>query len=195
MPKNPPTIIIETSARHAHMSKNDFEAIFGKKAKLTKFRQLSQPHNYAANEKIILRVNKNKLRNVRIVGPFREKTQIEISKTDAYNLGIVALARESGDLEGTPGLIIVGPKGKIKTHNGVILAHRHIHASPSDAKKYKVKHRQLVSVKFDGPKSVTFHNVLIRVDKTFTWRMQIDTDEANAAGVDEKHNIGKVIIT
>ena len=187
-------IIIETSARHAHMSKEDFEAIFGKKEKLTKFRQLSQPHNYAANEKIILRVNKNKLKNVRIIGPFREKTQIEISKTDAYYLGIPALARESGNLEGTPGLTIIGPKGKIKIRSGVILAHRHIHASPSDAKKYKVKHRQLVSVKFDGPRSVTFHNVLIRVDKTFTWRMQVDTDEANAAGVDEKHNIGKVII-
>ncbi|MEA3463658.1 MAG: phosphate propanoyltransferase [Patescibacteria group bacterium] len=195
MSKNPPAIIIETSARHIHISKDDFEAIFGKGTKLTKFRQLSQPHIYAANEVIVLKTNKDELRDVRILGPFREKTQIEISKTDAYCLGIPALVRESGNLEDTPGLTIVGPKGKIKIRNGVILAHRHIHASPSDAKKHKVKHKQLVSVKSNGPRSVTFHNVLIRVDKTFSWRMQIDTDEANAAGVDEEHNMGEVIIT
>jgi len=188
------TIIIETSARHVHISKTDFEAIFGKGAKLTMFRQLSQPHSFAANEVVTLKTTKDELRNVRILGPFKEKTQVEISKTDAYYLGIPALVRESGNLDGTPGLTIIGPKGEIKISCGVILAHRHIHASPADAKKHGVKHGQLVSVKFDGPRSVTFHNVLVRVDKNFTWRMQIDTDEANAAGVDEENNIGEIII-
>ena len=194
MSKNPIKIIIETSARHVHISKSDFEAVFGKGEKLTLFRQLSQPHSFAANEVVSIRTTKDELRNVRILGPFKEKTQVEISKTDAYYLGIPALVRESGNLDGTPGLTIIGPRGEVKIRSGVILAHRHIHASPNDAQKYGVKHSQLVSVKFNGPRAVTFHNVLIRVDKIFDWRMQIDTDEANAAGVDEEHNVGEVII-
>ena len=133
-----PTIIIETSARHVHISKEDFEVLFGKGAKLTMFRQLSQPHSYAANEIVILSTAKDELRNVRILGPFKDRTQVEISKTDSYYLGIPALTRESGDLDGTPGITIVGPKGEVKIRSGVILAHRHIHASPSDAKKYRV---------------------------------------------------------
>jgi len=187
-------IIIETSARHVHISKQDFEAIFGKGTELTMLRQLSQPHSYAANEVITLKTTKDELRNTRILGPFKEKTQVEISKTDAYYLGIPALTRESGNLDGTPGLTIAGPKGEVKIRSGVILAHRHIHASPADAKKYKVKHGQLVSVKFKGDRGVKFYNVLVRVDKEFSWRMQIDTDEANAAGIDEEHNVGEVIL-
>lgn len=194
MSKNPPTIIIETSARHVHISKADFEAIFGKGAELTMLHQLSQPHSYAANEVTTLKTIKDELKNVRILGPIKERTQVEISKTDAYYLGIHALVRESGDLDGTPGLTIAGPKGEVKIRSGVILAHRHIHASPADAKKYKVKHGQLVSVKFKGGRGVKFYNILVRVDKEFSWRMQIDTDEANAAGIDEEHNVGEVIV-
>ena len=187
-------IIIETSARHVHISKADFEAVFGKSAELTMFRQLSQPHSFAANEIVTLKTAKDELKNVRILGPIKDRTQVEISKTDAYYLGIPALVRESGDLDGTVGLTIAGPKGEVKIRSGVILAHRHIHASPADAKKYGVKHGQLVSVKFSGPRGLTFHNVLVRVDKKFSWRMQIDTDESNAAGVDEENNVGKVIV-
>ena len=194
MSKNQTTIIIETSARHVHISKQDFEAIFGKGAELTKLRQLSQPHSYAANEVVTLKTAKDELKNVRILGPLKDKTQVEISKTDAYYLGIPALVRESGNLDGTPGLTIIGPKGEVTIRSGVILAHRHIHASPADAKKYKVKHGQFVSVEFKGVRGVRFYNVLVRVDKKFSWRMQIDTDEANAAGVDEEHNVGEVII-
>ncbi|MFH0923913.1 MAG: phosphate propanoyltransferase [Candidatus Falkowbacteria bacterium] len=187
-------IIIETSARHVHISKADFEAVFGKGAELTMLRRLSQPHSYAANEVVDLKTSKDELRNVRILGPLKDRTQVEISKTDSYYLGIPALARESGNLDGTPGITIVGPKGEVKIRSGVILAHRHIHASPADAKKYKVKRGQLVSVKFQGPRGVKFYNVLVRVDKKFSWRMQIDTDEANAAGIDEEHNVGEVIV-
>jgi len=192
--KNPIKIIIETSARHVHISKTDFETIFGKGTELTMFRQLSQPHSFAANEVVTLKTVKDELKNVRILGPLQKRTQVEISKTDAYYLGIPALVRESGNLDGTPGLTIIGPKGEVEIRSGVILAHRHIHASPDDAKKYGVKHGQMVSVKFNGPRGVSFYNVLVRVDKKFTWRMQIDTDEANAAGVDEENNVGEVII-
>ncbi len=193
--QEPIKVIIEISARHAHLSVADFEALFGKGARPTMFRQLSQPHSFAAQETITIKTAKNELRHVRILGPCKKRTQVEISKTDAYYLGIPALVRESGDLDGTPGLTLIGPKGEIKIRSGVILAHRHIHASPADAKKYGVKYGQLVSVKFaQGNRALTFHNVLVRVDKKFTWRMQIDTDEANAAGVDEEHNIGEVII-
>ncbi len=195
MPNKPIKIIIEISARHLHISRADFEAVFGKGLELTKFRQLSQPHSYAADEVVALKTLKDELKNVRILGPFKNKTQVEISKTDAYYLGIPALVRESGNLNGTPGLTIVGPKGEVKIRSGVILAHRHIHASPVEARKYKVKHGQFVSVKFNkGSRAVTFHNVLVRVSGDFKWRMQIDTDEANAAGVDEEHNVGEVIL-
>jgi len=194
MAKQPIKIIIEISARHLHMSKADFKAIFGKDAELTVFRRLSQPHSFAANELVTLKTAKDELKNVRILGPFKKQTQVEISKTDAFYLGIPILVRESGNLEGTPGLTIVGPKGEIKIRNGVILAHRHIHASPSDAKKYGVKHKQLVSVKFNnGPRAVTFHKAMVRVSRDFSWRMQVDTDEANAAGVDEENNVGEII--
>ncbi len=184
-------IIIEISARHVHLSVADFEALFGKGARPTKFRQLSQPHSYAAHETVVVKTAKNMLQNVRILGPCKEHTQVEISKTDAYYLGIPALVRESGNLDGTPGLTLIGPKGEVKIRSGVILAHRHIHASPEDAKKYGVKHGQMVSVKFGiGNRALTFHNVLVRVHKTFSWRMQVDTDEANAAGINDVDNVG-----
>ncbi len=193
--KEPIKVIIEVSARHAHLSVVDFEALFGKGARPTMFRQLSQPHSFAAQETITIKTVKNELKHVRVLGPCTERTQIEISKTDAYYLGIPALVRESGDLDGTPGLTLIGPKGEVKIRSGVILAHRHIHASPADAKKYGLKHGQMVSVKFaHGSRALTFHNVLVRVHKNFVWRMQVDTDEANAAGIDDEHNIGEVII-
>lgn len=195
MPKKVPIkIIIEVSARHAHLSKDDFEALFGKGKKPTLFRQLSQPHTFAANEIVDVQTSKNILRHVRVLGPFKERTQLEISKTDAYYLGIPALVRESGDLEGTPGLTLSGPAGKVKIRSGVILAHRHIHTSPEEAKKYGLKHGQMVSVRCSGPRAVIFRNVLVRVDKIFSWRMQIDTDEANAAGIDDENDMGEVII-
>lgn len=194
MSKKSIKIIIEISARHIHISKIDLEAVFGQGAELTMFRQLSQPHSFAANEVVTLKTAKDDFKNVRILGPIKERTQVEISKTDAYYLGLPALVRESGNLAGTPGLTIAGPKGEVKIRSGVILAHRHIHASPVDAKKYGLKHGQLISVKFNRLRGVTFHNVLIRVSKIFTWRMQIDTDEANAAGIDEENNVGEVII-
>ncbi|MFH1662204.1 MAG: phosphate propanoyltransferase [Candidatus Falkowbacteria bacterium] len=187
-------IIIEISARHVHISKSDFETIFGQGVELTKFKQLSQPHSYAANEIVNLTTFKDELKNVRILGPLKDRTQVEISKTDAYYLGIPALVRESGNLDGTPGLTLVGPKGSVKIRSGVILAHRHIHASPTDAKKYGVKHGQTVSAKIGGDRGMTFHNVLVRVDKTFDWRMQVDTDEANAAGISDENNIGEVYV-
>ena len=115
MLKKPIKIIIETSARHLHISRTDFKAIFGEGAELTKFRQLSQPHSFAANEVVTLKTSKDELKYVRILGPLKERTQIEISKTDAYYLGIPALVRESGNLNGTPGLTIIGHKKEIKT--------------------------------------------------------------------------------
>lgn len=195
MTKKKIEVFIEVSARHVHLTIADFEELFGKGARPTKFRQLSQPHSYAAHETLVIKTSKNMLQNVRLLGPCKERTQIEMSKTDSYYLGIPALVRESGDLDGTPGLTLIGPKGEVKVRSGVILAHRHIHASQADAKKYGVKHGQMVSVKFGaGHRAVTFHNVLIRVGKGFDWRMQVDTDEANAAGITDVDNVGELIV-
>jgi len=194
MPKKRYRIIVEISGRHCHLSKNDFEVLFGKGRKPTLFRQLSQPHSFAANETVTIKTPKSELKNVRVLGSLKDRTQVEISKTDSYYLGIPAIAHESGELDNTPGLTIIGPKNEVKIRSGVILAHRHIHASEEDAKKFKLKQGQLVSVNVGGPRGLTFHEVLVRVDKTFTWRMQIDTDEANAAGITDINNMGEVII-
>lgn len=174
-------ILVETSARHVHLCTKDLETLFGKGAELTFKKALSQPGQFACEERVKLVGPKKEIPNVIILGPVRPNTQIELSYTDARTLGIDAPLRESGDLEGTPGIKIVGPCGEIETDSGVIIAKRHIHMTPEDAEAYGVENGQIVSVKIESGRTAVLGDVVIRVSPKFSLAMHIDTDESNAA--------------
>ncbi|MBQ7474489.1 MAG: phosphate propanoyltransferase [Clostridia bacterium] len=175
-------IIVETSARHVHLTEEHIEALFGKGATLTFKKALSQPGQFASEERVTLVGPKKTIPNVSILGPARSATQVEVSLTDARTLGVAAPVRESGDIKGTPGLKIVGPAGEIEIEEGVIAAKRHIHFTPEDAEKFGVSDKQIVSVKIDSAdRSTVFGDVVVRVSPKFSAAMHIDTDESNAA--------------
>ncbi len=179
----PIPIPIEVSAHHIHLSKEDVQKLFGDGYALTFEYELSQPGQYACKEKVSLIGPKGRIDNVRILGPERKETQIEIAMTEEFKLGIQAPIRASGDLDGTPGITIEGPKGSITTDKGVILALRHIHMSFEDALRFGIRDNDIVQVMVEGERGITFDEVLIRVDKNFRLAMHIDTDEANASGI------------
>lgn len=187
-------IKIEVSARHIHLKKEDFEKLFGDSAELTIMKKLSQPGMFAANEMVKIKDEFFELDRVRIVGPLRSYTQIEISETEARNFKIDPPLRKSGDIEGTPGMTIIGPKGQVEIGNGVIIAKRHIHMTPEDAKKLGIKEGDLLKVKIEGERGLVFENVVARIDESFSWACHIDTDEGNAAGISGCCN-GEVIIS
>jgi len=193
MKKEPIPIIIEVSARHAHLSKDDFEQLFGKGKKLTPMKKLLQDGQFASWEWVSIKTAKGEIEHVRVVGPFREQTQVEISLTDAYRLGIEPLIRPSGQLDRTPGLTLISEKAKINTGGGTILSQRHIHASTKEAKQYGLKDGQVVSVKAGKEREIIFNNVTVKVRDRYKWRFHIDTDEANAASI-ENGDRGGVII-
>lgn len=179
--------IIETSARHVHLTTEALEILFGKGYELTKKKDLSQPGQFACVERVNVIGPKRELANVSILGPVRNACQVELSATDARSIGIDSVIRESGDIEGTPGCKLVGPKGELELEQGVIVAKRHIHMTPADAEKFGVADKQIVSVKAESDvRSCTFDDVVIRVKDNFKLAMHIDTDESNAAfGVKE----------
>lgn len=186
---------IEISARHVHLTKEAFEILFGREAKLTIRNQLSQPGTFAAEERIALKTEKEEIPNVRILGPLRKYSQVEISKTDARHLGISPPIRDTHELElaGTPGICLIGPIGHIKLTQGVIIPWRHIHISPLEAAEAGLKDGDLVKVDIDSdPRSVIFENVLVRIAPNYKLAMHIDTDEANAAGIEEGE-VGRLI--
>ncbi len=176
-------INIEVSARHIHVSQEDLEALFGKDYQLKKLRDLTVPPEFAAQETVEVINGDKKISKVRIIGPVRKETQIELSFTDAVKLGLNPPVRISGDLEGTPGITLVGPKGKLKLERGVIISWRHIHCGPKEAREIGVNDRQIVSVLVKGDRSLVFHNVVVRVRGGDVLCMHIDTDEGNAAGI------------
>lgn len=176
-------VTIEVSARHVHLSKEDLYTLFGLGYTLTKRNDLSQPGQFAAEETVTLVGPKDKIEKVRILGPLRNKTQVEISKTDGYKLGISAPIRNSGDISGSAAGKLIGPKGEVDLEEGIIYAWRHIHASVEDAESLDLKDKDIISVKVEGERALTFGNVLVRVSPNFQLAFQIDTDEANAAGV------------
>jgi putative phosphotransacetylase len=177
------TVLVETSARHIHLSQADLETLFGEGYELTNKKDLSQPGQFACVEKVTV-VGPRGESKMSILGPVRNATQVEVSLTDARSLGIKALVRESGDIEGTAGCKLVGPKGEIEIECGVIAAKRHIHMTTSDAKEFGIQDKDVVSVKVttDG-RSLTFGDVVCRVSDSYALAMHIDTDEANAAGI------------
>ena len=174
-------ILVETSARHVHLSEDDLAVLFGAGATLTHKKDLSQPGQFACEERVKLVGPKKEIANVIILGPVRPSTQVELSYTDARTLGVDAPLKESGDLEGTPGIKIIGPAGEVEIDKGVIIAKRHIHMTPEDAAAYGVENGQIVSVKVESQRTATLGDVVIRVSPKFKLAMHIDTDESNAA--------------
>lgn len=175
--------VVETSARHVHVTQEDLETLFGKGYELTKKKDLSQPGQYACEERVTVVGSKKELAGVSILGPVRPATQVEISLTDARSIGVAAPIRESGDIAGSGACKLVGPAGEVELKEGVIAAKRHIHATPEDAKKLGVQDKDVVSVKIEtGERSLVFGDVVVRVSPKFALAMHIDTDESNAAG-------------
>lgn len=176
-------ILIGVSARHVHLSLKDLENLFGKNYNLTKDRKLNCPGEFAAKETIDIKSGERILKNVRIIGPIREKTQAELSHTDIVYLKIKPVVRLSGDIKNTPGAIFIGPKGKIKIKEGIINNWRHIHCNLKKAKELNLKEGMLVSVKTKGDCSLIFNNVKVRISKECPFSLHLDTDEGNAAGI------------
>ncbi|HHV43049.1 MAG TPA: phosphate propanoyltransferase [Firmicutes bacterium] len=174
---------IGVSNRHIHLSKEDLATLFGEGHELTKIKDLSQPGQFATDEKVIIVGPKGAITGVRVLGPVRKATQVEISRTDSFALGVRPPIRDSGDLEGSPGIVVVGPKGSVQLTKGVIIAKRHIHMTPEDAANFGVVDKQIVSVKIPGERALIFDEVLIRVRDDFYLELHLDTDEANAAAV------------
>ncbi|WP_052472222.1 phosphate propanoyltransferase [Thermotoga sp. RQ7] len=180
--KKEPGIIVGVSNRHVHLSREDLETLFGKGYELTPVKELRQPGQYAAKETVTIVGPKGAIENVRVLGPVRKETQVEISRTDAFRLGVRPPVRDSGDLEGTPGIVIIGPNGILVKEKGVIIAKRHIHMHPKDAEYYGVKDKDIVKVIVEsGDRRLIFDDVLIRVREDFALEFHVDTDEANAA--------------
>lgn len=176
-------IPVGVSNRHVHLSRDHVEILFGKGYSLTKMEEL-QPGQFAARETVTLVGHKGVLEKVRVLGPSRNMTQVEISLTDGYKLGLKPPIRDSGDLKGSEGVTIVGPEGSIKLKEGVICAARHIHMTPQDAATWDVKDGDRVDVEIKGIRGLVFKNVLVRVSPKYRLEMHIDTDEANAAGLE-----------
>lgn len=174
-------IRLSVSVRHVHLSKRDVEALFGPGRVLTEKTRLHLDSDYASNETVNLIGPRGRVDNVRAIGPERARTQVEISRTEEFKLGIDAPIRESGDLDGTPGIILEGPAGRTEIPEGVICAMRHIHMSPEDAENYGVKDRDIVMVRIGGERELIFGDVMVRVKPGYKLEMHIDTDEANAA--------------
>lgn len=174
--------IVETSARHVHVTEQDLETLFGVGYQLTPKKNLSQPGQYACAERVDVVGPKKTLSGVSILGPVRKETQVEISLTDARSIGVTAPIRESGDVAGSGACKLVGPCGEVELTQGVIAAKRHIHMTPADAAEYGVKDKDIVCVKVETEgRSTIFGDVVVRVSDKYALAMHIDTDESNAA--------------
>ena len=175
--------LVEVSAHHIHLTQEHVDALFGGGYQLTPHADLSQPGQFACKEQLAIVGPKGRIEHVRVLGPTRKYTQVEIAMTEQFKLGIQPPIRESGDIDGTPGCTLEGPAGRIQISRGVICALRHVHMTPEDALRYGVRDKSVVRVRIDGDRELVFGDVLVRVDPSFTLAMHIDTDEANAANV------------
>ena len=178
-------VSIGVSGRHMHMCQEHVEILFGKGHSLTPTRKLSQPGQFACEEQVDLRSAKGEIQRVRVLGPARPETQIELSLTDTFRLrlDVSVPVRMSGKTQGSPGLILVGPAGEVELDHGVIIAQRHIHMTPEDAAEFGLADKQVVAVACGDARQVVFGNVVVRVSNEYSLDFHIDTDEANAAGV------------
>ena len=170
---------IALSNKHVHLSQADVDVLFGEGYQLTPFKPLSQPGQYACEEKVTV-VGPKGQQTMRVLGPVRPESQVEVSLADARGLGLSVPVRQSGDIDGTPAFKLVGPNGEVECEKGIIVAARHIHMS---LEKFGVKDKDVVSVKTEGLRGLTFHNVLVRANANFALEMHVDIEEGNAAGV------------
>lgn len=183
---------IGVSARHIHLSNEHIEALFGLNYELQKFKDLSQPGQFAAAETVRVVGPKGSVLNVRILGPARSRTQLEISMSDSMTLGMNCPVRQSGDLDGSPGFKLIGPLGELEVKEGAIVAVRHIHFHTKEAEQWGIRNQQLLKVKVNGTRSLIFEEVIAKVSDRYALDMHIDTDEANAAGI-ENGCMGEII--
>ncbi|GAB6158169.1 phosphate propanoyltransferase [Desulfotomaculum varum] len=174
------SIPVGISNRHIHLSQADLETLFGAGYQLTKIKDLSQPGQYACKETLTICGPKGAIENVRVLGPVRKETQVEILRSDCFKLGIIAPVRMSGDLQGTPGVTVIGPKGSVILPQGVIVAQRHIHMTMEDTKRLGVTDGQQVTIQVGGSRGGTFSNVVIRANNDSALEFHVDTEEANA---------------
>lgn len=181
-----PTLVVNSSARHMHISPENLETLFGKGAKLTVHKMLYQEGQFASEQTVtLIGPRRRVIPSMRILGPCRNLTQIELALTDAVQLGMDIPVRMSGDIEGTPGGYVMGPKGMLEMKNGIIRAARHVHMSPGDAKFYGVKHLDRITMKVTSPMcSTRFDEMIVRVDPSFKLEVHMDTDEANACDLE-----------
>ncbi len=171
------------SGRHVHLCQAHIDVLYGIGYKLTRMKNLVQPGQYACEEKVTLVGEKGRIEGVRVLGPARPNTQVEISMTDSYKVGIPPVVRMSGNIDGTPGCTLIGPNGEVKIECGVIVASRHLHISTEQAALYGLKNGQVISVRKKGVREIIFGNVAVRSGDDHELEMHIDTDEANAAGL------------
>ncbi|GHS90509.1 phosphate propanoyltransferase [Synergistales bacterium] len=186
-----PVLVVNSSARHMHISPENLETLFGAGAQLTVHKWLYQEGQFASQQTVTLVGPRRRIiPNLRILGPCRSLTQIELATTDAVQLGIELPVRMSGDIDGTPGGYVMGPKGMLEMKNGIIRAARHVHMSPSDAQFYSVKHLDCVTLKVTADGCTTrFDDLIVRVDPAFKLEVHIDTDEANACNLDRAEKV------
>lgn len=170
-----------SSNKHIHLSRKDVDALFGEGYQLKVLRPLSQPGQFACEETLTFVGTKGELKKLRVLGPERPETQVELAVTDCFKAGVKPVVRMSGDLGGTPGGKLIGPKGEVTLDHGVIVAQRHLHISAEQAVKYKLKDGDVISLRAEGQRPVTFHDVAVRAGKGHELEVHIDTDEANAA--------------
>lgn len=187
-------VVVEISARHVHLSQADLNTLFGEGYELTVKKELSQPGQFASNERVKVIGTKGEFPAVSILGPVRNATQVEISLTDARSIGVNAPVRESGDIAGSGLCRLVGPAGEIEISEGVIAAKRHIHATTADAERMGIENGEIVSVEIPSSngRNLTFGDVVVRVSDSYALAMHIDTDESNAAGM-APNTIGKIV--
>jgi propanediol utilization protein len=176
-------IPVGVSNRHIHLSKDDLYSLFGDWYQMKKAKELSQPGQYACSETVTICGPKGAIEKVRILGPLRDQTQVEILEGDTFKLGIATQPRMSGQLKGSPGITIIGPKGSVQLTEGLIIAQRHIHMNLVDSERLGVRDKQIVSIEFNGPRGGILNNVAIRANATSALECHIDTEEANAMGV------------
>ena len=182
-------IPLGVSNRHVHLSQADLNSLFGEGYQLTNSKDLSQPGQYACKETVTICGPKGAIEKVRILGPVRSKTQVEVLTGDSFKLGVVSQARLSGDLQGTPGITLIGPKGSVQTTEGLIVAQRHIHMTPQDAQRFGVHDGQSVCIEIKGPRGGIYNNVAIRANDASALECHIDTEEANAMNLNSLSKI------
>lgn len=184
-------IPVGISNRHIHLAQKEVDKLFGQGHQLTKLKDLSQPGQYACKETVMICGPKGMIENVRVLGPVRKQTQVEILQSDSFKVGVKAPLRLSGDLAGSPGMTLIGPNGSVELTEGVVVAKRHIHMLPADAERFGVRDGETVTIAFSGERGGTLNNVIIRAVENSGLECHIDTEEANALGV--KHGTTIVI--